>query len=158
MASQYGEDRRETGDDGAFQFEDVADGSYEVLLSEAGYRLVRARGGKVTAGQARTRGDLVAGRRPSVTGARGGGAGQPVAKASVQGFLPPSMVDMRANMDRALRPSVLSDEQGHFELGGFDAGKVRVHAEATGFLPGKVDVSAGDSGVVLALDRSCDVS
>src|SRR5262249_57027466 len=112
----------------------------------------------LTAGQSVTGVELLADTGLAVSGDVVDEAGQPVPKASVRGFLPPSMTDFRSTLERELRDPVTADENGHFELHGYDEGKVRVRASADGFQTGSVDVAAGATGVRLALERTCEVT
>ncbi len=158
MELDDGEDEATTDAEGAFRFEGVADGSWDVMLSQAGFRLAKTSLRGVAGGHPVPEVSLLAEAGLAVAGTVVDDAGQPVPSATVRGFPPPSMVDFRTAMERELRPTATTDEQGRFELGGFDEGKVRVRANAPAFQAGQVDVQAGDHAVVLRLERSCAVS
>ncbi len=151
-------DRAVTGDDGRFEFLAVADGRYEAVLAEQGWRLARATDLTIARGTVIDDLELVAEEGLAVSGRVLDQAGLPLEAARVHGFPPPSMMSFGATFERELRPDTVTDASGVFRLAGFDAGKVRLRVSRDGYRAQQLDVLAGDAGVEVRVSPLASVS
>lgn len=144
--------------EGLFAFEDVADGKYQVVLDEPGYRDTKS--AKLDLSSGRIVLDIVVVADPglSVMGRVFDPDGAPVPKAQVSGRRPRSITNMYDNMGGGHRVSDSTDTEGHFKLAGFDAGKVTLKVEAHGFIEAEVDAQAGAADVSITLQHSCSLA
>lgn len=149
---------KSTDESGRFRFDSLGDGSYRLSLAKGGYRPILTDAIDVSAGQVIEGITLRADRGLSVSGRVSGPDGEAVLEARVVAFLPPSMFSMRANADRGYRANESVDEDGLFELWGYDEGELRVSARAVGYVSNSVDVAAGASDIVLQLQRKTAIT
>lgn len=145
------DDTQKTGLDGSFSFSGLPDGEYLLMLGSADYKIARTEALHVESGDVLSDIVIKAERGATVAGHVFDAMGEPVKKAKVKAALPPSFVSMKANAERGLRPFVEVDEQGHFELRGYEDGGVRIWAQADGYVGAHVDAKAGDTDVVITL-------
>ena len=147
-----------TDEQGRFRFTGLPDGSYVLALASSRYRIARSETIALSAGASvedvllrAERGLVLAGRVLDTED-------QPITTAKVQAARPPSFTNIRANTERELRLEVPVDEQGHFELSGYDEGELRVRANAPGFVNAHQDAQAGRTDIVLRLERQTTLS
>jgi hypothetical protein len=84
--------------------------------------------------------------------------GQPLEDARVVVAAPPSMINMRANLDKQLRERVQTDVDGHFSVSGYDEGTQRISARKRGYVADSIDVDAGTLDAVITLQPTLGIS
>ncbi|MHC5210551.1 MAG: carboxypeptidase regulatory-like domain-containing protein [Planctomycetota bacterium] len=145
-------ERRSTTDErGAFRVEGLHDGSYRAALDQDGYRPVTSDSLAVRAGQEAGGVELVADEGLVLEGRVVANDDSPVPDARLVAGRKPAMFDMSGAVDRALRRSGRTDEDGHFRIAGLEEGSVRLEVRASGLLPAREEVAAGTEGLVVRM-------
>lgn len=143
-------------DEGRFRFEDLATGQYRLVLA-APMSQLKTEELEVTAGEV-TACTLVTEPGLTLRGRVVSTAGEAIEGARVRAFTPPSMMSMRSQTDRRYRPSTTTDVDGAFELGGFEAGDLRVTVEVEGYEDTSLDCEAGDDDVVVTCAKRASLT
>jgi hypothetical protein len=128
---------------GRFTFSGLSDGAYSVMLREKGFRRVKSERLDVLGGDVVTDVQLLAEAGLVLTGRVHDEQDRPVERASVRASRKRSMMDWTGAIDAVYDPSTRTDEDGLFELGGFDAGELELRVTSKGFESVKLDVKAG---------------
>ena len=147
-----------TDEQGRFHFDALAPGGYRLSLAAAGYRVYKSEVIDLAASEVRDDVQLLAETGLGVAGRVVDPDGQPIDDARVVVALPPSMINMQANLDRQLRERVRTDGEGGFSVSGYDEGPVRIWARKTGYVSASIDVEAGAEEAVITLTPTMGLS
>ncbi len=147
-----------TDTEGAFVFRSLQPDGYRVYLAGAGWLVEKSEVFEVERGRTVEGVTLVARRGLSISGVVVDEEGAPVTTAKVTAAKPPSMMSWTANLDKQMREEVPVDEDGRFEIFGYEEGSLRLWGRAEGYLGSHVDAEAGDADVVLELGSTTTVS
>jgi len=147
-----------SGPDGAFAFGGLAAGEYDLVAAAADRRpasteLVLERG------EARDDVELRLERGLAVRGRVVDTGGEPLARARVMAYIPPRLLDVSSYFDMQNRVEVHADEDGVFEVFGFEPGDtVRVDVSAPGYVKARAQARPDGEAVVAVLERASTIT
>ncbi len=155
-AAEKDSDRTSVDEEGRFEFDELAAGQYELILSAPSMRVTIERV-EVALGET-TECTLLAVDGLAIDGRVVSSSGEPLAGIAVKGFKPPTMMSMQSQLERKYRVADTTDEEGRFSIGGFDEGAVRVVASSTAYQTATIEVEAGDDDVEITCLRHASLS
>ncbi|MCB9899091.1 MAG: carboxypeptidase regulatory-like domain-containing protein [Planctomycetes bacterium] len=143
---------------GGFEFRGVAAGGYRLIVAARDRVPSIGESFELAPGQRLSDVELRVRRGLSVSGRVVDARGEPVPEAEVMAALPPSMMDVRANMDRTYRHWKDVDGDGRFVLSGYDEGKLKVRARAPGRVSASLEADAGAEDLLLTLGDTTSIA
>lgn len=147
-----------TDDEGRFKFSGLMDGAYKISLNEDDFRRSTSERLVVQSGDVVTDIELLAEAGLTLTGRVLDEDGRPIERARIRASRPVSMMNWTANLEGGHEPSTYSDEEGRFELAGFDPGKIQLRVKSDGFETAKLTVDAGQQDIEVRLSSTAGLT
>ena len=147
-----------TNDDGEFEFTGVPPGDYTAALKSSRYLPLATDILEIDHGVDVEDLLLLADRGLTIAGTVLDENGEPLEDAWVLGMPPVSMMDMWGNSQREFREGQDTDENGHFEISGFEPEEIELRISKSGYIPVRTLVDAGVEDQVVEMVRTSNVS